>query len=74
VFPLVIAHVLFWALLLIGAEEMGWPARVVYVALWLLGYAASAWLTAGGVIFVSYVALLDVALVFHVFNGDITLR
>jgi hypothetical protein len=74
VFPLVIAHVLFWALLLIGASEMGWPARIVYLALWLLGYVASGGLTSGGVIFVSYVALLDVALVFHVFGGDIQLR
>jgi hypothetical protein len=74
VFPLIIAHFLFWALLLIGASEMGWRSRMIYVVLWLIGYAATSWLTTGSLIFLSYVALLDIALVFHVFQGDIQLR
>jgi len=74
VFPLVIAHILFWALLLIGAAEMTWRGRAVYVGLWAIGYAGSGWLATGDLIFLSYVALLDVALVFHVFGGDIQLR
>ena len=73
-FPLIIAHFLFWALLLIGASEMGWRSRMIYVVLWLIGYAATSWLTTGSLIFLSYVALLDIALVFHVFQGDIQLR
>jgi hypothetical protein len=79
VFPLYIAHVLFWALLLIGAAEIGAAeigrrACSVYAALWLLGYFGSSWLQSGGWLFLSYVALLDVALVFHVFKGDVQLR
>jgi hypothetical protein len=71
VFPLVIAHILFWAFLLIGASDMGWRAVAVYVGLWVAGYVASNWVPSGGLIFLSYVALLDVALVFHLFGGDI---
>ena len=71
--PLWIAHVLFWILLLIGASEIGRRACAVYVALWLIGYVGSRWLT-GGLLFVSYVALLDIALVLHVFEGDVRLR
>ena len=72
--PTFIAHVLFWALLLIGASEMSWTSRILYVALWLSAYVASSWLATGSQIFLSFVALLDVALVFHVFKGDVQLR
>jgi hypothetical protein len=68
-----IAHIFFWVLLLIGASEIGRRACAVYVALWLIGYAGSSWLT-GGFLFVSYVAVLDIALVLHVFQGDVRLR
>ena len=71
--PLLIAHVLFWILLLIGASEIGRRGCAVYVALWLIGYVGSSWLT-GGLLFVSYVAVLDIALVLHVFQGDVHLR
>jgi hypothetical protein len=71
VFPSFIAHVLFWLFLAIGASEMGGRSVAIYVGLWLLGYIATSWLSSGGLVFVSYVALLDVALVFQVFKGDI---
>ena len=72
--PLTIAHVLFWLLLLFGASEIGRRGCAVYVALWLIGYVGSSWLPTGGLVFVSYVAILDIALVFHVFQGDVHLR
>ena len=71
--PLWIAHVLFWTLLLVGASEIGRRGCAVYVALWLIGYVGSSWLI-GGLLFVSYVAVLDIALVLHVFQGDVHLR
>jgi hypothetical protein len=74
VFPVFIAHVLFWVFLLIGASDIGWRGCAIYIALWLGGYLASSWLPGVGAAFVSYVALLDIALVFHVFHGDIQLR
>jgi hypothetical protein len=71
VFPFFIAHILFWAFLLIGASDMDRSSVAIYVGLWLAGYVATHWMSSGGLVFVSYVALLDVALVFHVFKGDI---
>ena len=69
-----IAHILFWVLLLVGASEIGRRACAVYVALWLIGYVGSRWLLSGGPAFVSYVAILDIALVLHVFQGDVRIR
>ena len=71
--PLWIAHVVFWILLLVGASEIGRRSCAVYVGLWRIGYIGSSWLT-GGLLFVSYVAVLDIALVLHVFQGDVHLR
>ena len=70
-FPFVIAHILFWIFLLIGASDMGRRAVAIYVALSLIGYVVTYWVPGGGLVFVSYVAILDVALVFHVFDGDV---
>lgn len=72
--PLLIAHLLFWILLLIGASEIGRRGCAVYVGLWLIGYVGSSWLLTGGLVFVSYVAILDIALVLHVFQGDVRIR
>ena len=73
-FPLLIAHIVFWILLPIGASEIGRRACAVYIALWLIGYVGSRWLLSGGSIFLSYVAVLDIALVLHVFQGDVRIR
>ena len=72
--PLLIAHVLFWILLLIGASEIGRRSCAVYAALWLIGYVGSRWFLSGGPAFMSYVAILDIALVLHVFQGDVRIR
>ena len=69
-----IVHGVFWALLLIGASDIGRRGSAVYVALWLLGFAGSSWVPSGGFLFLSYVAVLDIALVLHVFQGDVPLR
>jgi hypothetical protein len=69
-----IVHGVFWALLLIGASDIGRRGCAIYVALWLLGFAGSRWVPSGGFLFLSYVAVLDIALVLHVFQGDVHLR
>jgi hypothetical protein len=69
-----IAHLLFWILLPIGVSEIGGRACAVYAALWLIGYVGSRWLLSGGPAFASYVAILDIALVLHVFQGDVRIR
>jgi len=69
-----IAQGAFWVLLAIGFGYglLRWKAVAVFVTLWLLGSLAIpriAWWTAP--IVTSYVAGLDIALVFIVFQGDV---
>ena len=68
-----IAHVAFWILVVLAAIQLGGRRAVFFVALWLIGYAGSAWLQQGTVLFMSYVALLDIALVLMIFKGDVRL-
>jgi hypothetical protein len=68
-----IAHGAFWLLMVFAAVELGPRRLAVFGALWLIGYAGSGWLHQGTALFVSYVAMLDVALVLFVFKGDVRL-
>ena len=68
-----IAHGAFWVLVVYAAVELGARRVALVIALWLIGYGGSAWLPQGGPLFVSYVAVLDIALVLMVFKGDIRL-
>ena len=69
-----IAHGAFWLLTIIAAVvEQRIRLAPIFVALWLVGYAGSAWLTYGSAWFLSYVAVLDIALVLLVCKGDIRL-
>jgi len=70
--PVIGAFVAFWAfwvLLLAGVlrGELGLRGILVFLALWVIGYSAF------GLFFTSYVAALDIALVFTVFHGDVHL-
>ena len=68
------AHGAFWLLTIIAAVvEQRIRLAAVFVALWLVGYVGSAWLTAASAWFLSYVAMLDIALVLFVFKRDIRL-
>ena len=68
-----IAHGAFWLLLAFAARERGRRAVCVFAALWLAGYLFLRTLPQGVPLFVSYVAVLDIALVFAVFRGDVRL-
>ena len=70
-----IAHVAFWVLLAYGWfwEDLGPRGIAVFVALWVGGMYALEWIPQGPGMFFSWVALLDVALVFLIFKGDIRL-
>jgi hypothetical protein len=68
-----IAHGAFWVLLVFSAAERAARRIAIFVALWLIGYVGSGWLPEGTALFMSYVAVLDIALVFLVFKGDIRL-
>ncbi len=64
----------FWVLLAIGWVRGDVRAGVgaVFVLLWLAGYFGSRYVL-HGFLFAPYVAVLDVALVFVVFKGDVRL-
>jgi hypothetical protein len=70
-----IAHVAFWALLLIGVAsgELGKKGGALFVALWLAGYVALPLMPSGEILLTPYLAALDIVLVFTVFKGDIRL-
>jgi hypothetical protein len=70
------AHVLFWAVLAIGAvfEELRRSTVAVFVLLWFCGVFGLPRLSvAAGFLTTPYVAILDIVLVFLVFKGDIRL-
>jgi len=72
----VIAHVAFWVLLALGLAygDFGKGRAVAMIGLWIVGYAGLpriAWWTAPLV--TSWVAVLDIVLVFTIFKGDVRL-
>ena len=71
-----VAHVAFWAVLAVGAifGELSRRAVVIFVLLWFAGVFGLPRLSAtAGLLVTSYVAVLDIALVFIVFKGDVRL-
>jgi hypothetical protein len=66
-----IAHVAFWILLALAAKDRRWRTIGVIGALWIAGYIAADQVSALNMFFMSYVAVLDVALVFIVLQRDI---
>ena len=71
-----IAHVGFWILLVLGiaAGEVRRPVAVLFVSLWIVGYVGLPRLFAfGGLLVTSYIAILDIVLVFLVFKQDVRL-
>jgi hypothetical protein len=72
-----IAHVAFWVLLAYGLafEEIDRKRLVVFLVLWLAGLFGLQYVpyAPAHAMFPSFVALLDVALVFIIFKGDLPL-
>ncbi len=66
-----IAHVTFWVLLALAARDRRWRLFGIFAALWVTGYIASGQVAALNLFFMSYVAMLDIALVFVVLKRDI---
>jgi hypothetical protein len=70
-----IAHVTFWLLLGYGWawDEIGPSGVILFVGAWLVGYFGLPFLAGGADLFFSFVAILDVVLVFAVFKGDVAI-
>jgi hypothetical protein len=69
-----IALIGFWFLLVYGwfFDELHREGIVVLIGLWLLGRFGLPFLGADG-LFITWVATLDIALVFIIFKGDVPL-
>ena len=65
----------FWILLIVGwvLDELDVRGTAVFVLLWLAGLAGGGFVL-HGILFRPYVAILDIALVFVIFKGDVQLR
>jgi hypothetical protein len=65
----------FWGLLAAGwwMEELRLKGTATFVLLWAAGFAGFRYLSLE-ILFLPYVALLDVALVLVIFKGDVFLR
>jgi hypothetical protein len=70
-----IAHVTFWVLLAYGWfwEELGPKGLSVLMAVWLAGLFGLRLLPYGAAMFSPFVSVLDIALVFIIFKGDVRL-
>jgi hypothetical protein len=66
-----IAHCAFWACWCCLWEGIKSRGLAVFLMLWVLGLYGLPYLPYGAALFSSYVAVLDIALVFVVFKGDV---
>jgi len=66
-----IAFVVFWALLLIGWRELGTGRALIFLALWIAGFAGRGYVPSGDLLFTAYQAVLGVALVLMIFKRDV---
>lgn len=73
-FPIVIAHIVFWGVLLIAHHELGSRRCGLFILLWVIGWFGARWLPSGEVLFASFAAILDIPLVLAAFQGDLKLR
>jgi hypothetical protein len=70
-----IAHAAFWMLLAYGCVwgEIKGRGLAAFLALWIGGLYGLPYLSSGAALFSSYVAVVDIALVFVIFKGDVPL-
>jgi hypothetical protein len=70
-----IAHLAFWGLLLYGwtRHELAARAIAVFLLIWIAGLYGLPYIPFGEALFSSFVAILDIALVFLIFKGDVRL-
>lgn len=70
-----IAHGAFWVLLAYGWfwDEIGSRGIAVFLLLWAGGLFGLRFVPLGDALFPSFVAVLDLALVFLIFRGDVRL-
>ena len=67
------AHLTFWVLVAYGWfwDELGPKGLSVVMLLWLAGRIGLPFIPYGDAMFAPFVAVLDIALVFTIFKGDV---
>jgi hypothetical protein len=70
-----IAHGAFWSLLVWGwtRDDLSVKGIAIFLLLWVTGFYGLPYLPYGAAMFSSFVAVLDIALVFRIFKGDVRL-
>jgi hypothetical protein len=70
-----IAQAAFWILLVYGWiwNEIHLPGASIFLLLWVGGFVGLDHVAYGAALFSPFVAVLDIALVFIVFKGDVRL-
>jgi len=71
---MIIPLLLFWILLFLGREELGFKGIIICIVVWL-GLLLGACLTAGMLpyFFIAGNALLDIVLLIIIFGGDVNI-
>lgn len=68
-----VAHIVFWILIVVGWSELGVRRIALFLALWLAGILSRSSVPYGADLFGPYLAVLDIALVFIIYKGDVKL-
>lgn len=68
-----IAHLAFWVLIAVGrmSDDLSIRGTIIALALWLIAYVCLPLFPYGAALFPSFVAVVDIGLVFTIFKGDV---
>ena len=71
-----VAHLTFWILIGYGwmSGDLGIRGTAIALVLWVSAYFGQSFVPLGAPLFPPFVAIIDIALVFVVFKGDVRLR
>lgn len=70
----IVPFILFWVLLYVAREELGWKGVGICVALWAASWAGCLGLSLSPYVFAALQSLFDAILIILIFHGDIRIR
>ncbi len=71
---IVAPFIIFWVLLYVAREELGWKGVATCVALWTVLLAGYIGLNVSPYVFTALQSLFDAILIIVIFRGDIRIR
>ena len=69
-----VAHIVFWVLIVVGWNELGVRRVAAFVAIWVVAFLGRSYVPFGPDLFGPFLAILDIVLVFLIFKGDVRLH